>query len=653
MLNLKAYTNGNYYFIECSEFNFQDLRISRNNEVEYFEKIGTDKWRISLYSIAKLLKKDQEDRAYIYYGKENKQISMENFAFKSNSKSLMTEFEHQKLFLYVTYDKFIRFIWNQVPSSKSYYKKSQVNSISIINDDKIKMELEVFTQTFSLNSIDFILSNRKELLKTKIRVFTKNTIQTVSGEYKNLFEVVFSPSEIFPELSNFFDYDNYDLSVFDYWINIQIIEHDLTTYDFRLFGPNNLPETSWLQYTNTDMIAINWYKTSLGNLSNRMSVLHKKEFNLFEKIKDNKHSMNKKPIVIIFEYPSKAQDNGMLFFKYMMEQQNHFEVYYLISKNSKDLENLMKFKKNIVFYKSLQHVELFFKADFFVHTHTPNYVLPVITTETLKKLTFAKKIFLQHGITGVRDIEYLYGKKSNPNLIDKFLVSSKREFTIVRDELFYSEEDIEITGFARFDALLKGNNKVKRYLIRKKILIMPTWRKGKETLSDQEFMETSFYKHFNELINDPILREAKYKNNLSISFYLHHNFQRYTHLFKSNFVNIIYEGSCTVQHLLKNHGVLITDYSSVGLDFVILKKSVIYYQFIEEFNEQRELEKKETFLPGPIIQDKKSLIDLALEKTRNNSIDKKLEKYVRENIYTFNDKKACKRIFTVLKNYEN
>ena len=284
-----------------------------------------------------------------------------------------------------------------------------------------------------------------------------------------------------------------------------------------------------------------------------------------------------------------------------MEEQNTFKPIYIISRASNDLHLLKKYLSNVVFYKSKEHIDYFFKANFLAHTHTPNYAVPVLSASAEQKIKGLYKLFLQHGIIGVRNLEY-------------------------------PEEDIAVTGLARFDSLLKDNGFFESYKVRKKVLIMPSWRMGQEKLSDEDFTETMFYKVFHSLINNPRLEKLVMDKGITIDLYLHNNFQKYNHLFTSDFVNIIKASDTTVQTLLKEHGILITDFSSV------------------ELKEQRAEESSKNFLPGKIFQIEDDLINEIEQKIKRYKMDKEFKKLIPEKIYKYNDRNACKRIYEVLKN---
>ncbi|SUM33873.1 galactosamine-containing minor teichoic acid biosynthesis protein [Staphylococcus gallinarum] len=70
-------------------------------------------------------------------------------------------------------------------------------------------------------------------------------------------------------------------------------------------------------------------------------------------------------------------------------------------------------------------------------------------------------------------------------------------------------------------------------------------------------------------------------------------------------------GERTVQSLLIEHDLLITDYSSVSFDFTYMNKPVIFYHFdVKRFFRKGILRPiHETFL-GDIVNDEKSLVTL-------------------------------------------
>lgn len=176
---------------------------------------------------------------------------------------------------------------------------------------------------------------------------------------------------------------------------------------------------------------------------------------------------------------------------------------------------------------------------------------------------------------------------------------------------------------------------------------MPTWRINQERLLDEQFKKTIFYQEFQRLITSETLKNLAQSENLTINFYLHHNFQRYHHLFESEFVNILREDDVTVQELLREHGILITDYSSVGLDFSLQNRKVLYYQFdrLDELQNAKELD---GLLPGPIMTNYQSLFENISEAVMDNRLSEEYVQKRRANLYAFDDLNASERIYQAM-----
>ena len=127
------------------------------------------------------------------------------------------------------------------------------------------------------------------------------------------------------------------------------------------------------------------------------------------------------------------------------------------------------------------------------------------------------------------------------------------------------------------------------------------------------------------------------------------------HLFKSSSSRItvanIKEDS--VQQLLINSCLLITDYSSVFFDFAYMEKPVIYYQF--DYNNYRNYHYQEGYFSyekdgfGPVAYDEKKLI-LYIESYIKNQFKIKKDILNRINhFFPIRDQNNCKRILNEIK----
>src|SRR5699024_11429990 len=128
-----------------------------------------------------------------------------------------------------------------------------------------------------------------------------------------------------------------------------------------------------------------------------------------------------------------------------------------------------------------------------------------------------------------------------------------------------------------------------------------------------------------DLISNKKVEELLEKYNVEINFYPHYrsqNFFKY-HLDKTDGkINYITLGEKTVQELLIDHDVLITDYSSVSFDFSYMKKPVIFFHFdINRFFKKGILRPiDETFI-GATAYNENELLNKLEESIHNNFVN--------------------------------
>lgn len=642
-MNLKLTTKENRFIFEVDE-QITSIWIEKNEKKVLTKKENI--FSIHASEILGILENNKEDRAKIFFSTftnlKPKEFSINQDLLILINGPLSLKLNNQLISLYVTLDGHLRFISNQAPSANSYFKKAKLKNISN-NDQFIVLEIEAVSKILEINNANLILKNRKTKETLHISPFNKVTIRDHLFHKSNFMYRLQIPE--FLNLLDSINFKDYDATVLDTFFNPSFLHSESTSRQFKIERPTNINEENWLHFDNHYMLLKNYGTINTNNLAFRTTFIDEPAFKFYKNLKSSYilPEKNEKKVILISEYPHKAQDNGLQMFNFINSNYSHLiDCFYIINKDSKDIKNLESFKNRIITFKSKEHFEIILKADMILHTHSSNYALPLLTSFMESYYKDIKKIFLQHGIIGERNLAYLYGKDTNPTFTDKFIVSSIREKKIVEKELGYAPEDILLTGLARFDSLLEGNSTEKSFNLKNNILIMPSWRQGEDSLSDNEFIKTDFYKEFSSLLNNPKFISMIEKYSLTVSFYLHTNFQKYRHLFYSDFISIIREGDDSVQNLLKNNGVLITDFSSVGLDFSLLDRPVLYYQFDTSLKESRK--QKKNFLPGPIIKNQNSLLRTIEKKIKKNNLSPIYKIFRKRNIYYYNDTNAKKRI---------
>jgi CDP-glycerol glycerophosphotransferase (TagB/SpsB family) len=642
MNQLVLSTSENRYFqikVEGEGFNELFVEIGEGKR-SAFKHVATNLWQIDVISLASLVTKDGTVRFYVYRDEWHNKINVnDNDMTVSFGADLEINSGDDSFVMYMAIDGNLRIAKNLTPSAKAYVKSTSVEFIN--HDNLVEIGIRLETRVSSISTAYLVVSNRSEKIRANIDMSVER-IEHERGIYINHLSVKFS-ADMFLKLITDFEYFDYNTTVFDYHVVVGLVAQRVSEYKFRVGADASFAQEFGVPVNAEKIANLEWYLTGAGNLSSRIGTIGRYEYSLLNEL-DIKPRSESKPLILVGEYPNKAQDNGLAFFKYLIKQQA-VDAYYIVSPNSPDLDNLAQYMDHVLYYKSANHVQKFMKADILIHDHTPNYLVPIRTSKTLAKVRKTPRIFLQHGITGIKNMEYLYGRHSNPDLMDKFVVSSEREFRVVKDELGYPEEDILLTGFPRFDTLLKNCNFFTTFLTRKHLLIMPSWRRGMDWLTDDEFVKTEYYLEYQSLITNEKFKKICTDNGITVDFYLHTNFQKFSHLFHSDFVNVLREGKETVQSLLKRHGVLVTDYSSVGMDFAIQRRTVLYFQFEKTVVEERDSDKVKELLPGPIIRTTDELLSQIQHATKHNRLQPQYEQLLIKNIYSFKDRHASQRIY--------
>lgn len=342
---------------------------------------------------------------------------------------------------------------------------------------------------------------------------------------------------------------------------------------------------------------------------------------------------------LIGERTDTAQDNGISFFRWL-QKNTDIEAYYVIDENSLDYEKLSD-QNNVVLFGSQDHFEVASKAKVLASTHDLENILPYKTASGFWGYEDTIKVFLQHGVLGRKNVEY--NKKYYDLPFDIFNVSSTSEkYDIVANQLGYDEKNVYVTGLSRFDNLpLETNNKVK------KILIMPTWRDWLN--SDFAFNNSEYMKKYLDLIKDNRMIELCKKYNVEINFYPHYRSQEFFryHLNKtSKEIRYIESGEQTVQELLIEHDILITDYSSVSFDFSYMNKPVIFFHFdVNQFFRKGILRPIEETFIGDIVYNENELINRIERLINSYEIKNDLEF---SDIFAYRDHSNSERVYTAI-----
>ncbi len=361
-----------------------------------------------------------------------------------------------------------------------------------------------------------------------------------------------------------------------------------------------------------------------------------------------------KHVWLISDRPNKAGDNGEHFFRYVHSVKHRgIKPYFVLQKDSEDWGKMAKVGK-VLDFDSLRFRLMTLQSENVISSQASDYVLNPYGGDYrfMSDLYNYKFVFLQHGIT--KDDISGWLNKTNKN-IKLFVTAGKPEYKSILDgEYFYTEEEVRLTGFPRFDNLTRMGKDVK-----KKVLIIPTWRKTLSKCVDPKtdtsvyydgFKDSDFFKFYNGLINNEKLLKVMRDKGYEGLFCLHPLFTEQYVDFTENDVFKVNHGYVDYQTQFAQSALLVTDFSSVFFDFGYLKKPVVYSQFDkDEFFRGHSYDEGYFSYDdngfGPVCRDLDSTVDAIVKYVENDC--KNSDKYIKriEDFYPFFDDQSCKRVY--------
>lgn len=362
----------------------------------------------------------------------------------------------------------------------------------------------------------------------------------------------------------------------------------------------------------------------------------------------------RKPIWLISDRRFKAGDNGEAFFRYLVNNHKDINTYFVVSKNCPDYEKMRKVGR-VLDKNSFKHKLLLLLSEYIISSHADlDCYNPFIGYSDPYRdyLAENKFIFLQHGVIIHNLPDYL--NKYNKN-ITGMITTAIPEYNSMIDEnngYFYTENNIWLTGLPRFDRLYDNREKM--------ITIIPTWRKYLMANIDSQtgfwkekdgFLESEFYKFYNNILNNERLLEAAEKFNYQIAFFPHPNLQMCLNLFNRDNRVAFIEWDTEYREVYAKSDLVLTDYSSAIFDFAYLRKPVIYMHFDEEtfFSGNHTLTKgyfdyqRDAF--GEVEYTVEETVDRIIEYMENGCQLKDKYRARIDNFFAFNDKNNCQRVY--------
>lgn len=306
----------------------------------------------------------------------------------------------------------------------------------------------------------------------------------------------------------------------------------------------------------------------------------------------------KKPIWLVLERSDEARDNGRAFFEYLMAcRRKEVTPVYAIHKKSADYKTLQKYGKHVIEFGSFRHIVYYLACEAnisSVKNMGPNDLMGYV----FRRLNWMndKMFFLQHGIT-VNHPDWLEYSDTKFRMV---LCGAKPEYDYIRKSFGYPKGHAAYAGgMCRYDFLQHVMQKKESEENRiKQVLILPSWRTWlkpgdpamREVEHTDDIEQTEYFRIWMHFLSSPELERLAELYQLKFIFYPHPTMQKYISEFqtselkkggkdKESAVTIADAEHWNLNLLIAESDLLVTDYSSVFMDFVYMKKPVIFYQF--------------------------------------------------------------------------
>ncbi|WP_407451307.1 CDP-glycerol glycerophosphotransferase family protein [Fibrobacter sp.] len=346
-------------------------------------------------------------------------------------------------------------------------------------------------------------------------------------------------------------------------------------------------------------------------------------------------------------------DNSKYFFLYIVN--NTTEKVYWLTSSKNELEMLRKMDLPVVKYPSIKGVILVLRAKFSFHHYGPNQIDPILQQGSIQ-------LDFWHG-TPLKKIRYDVVKKPIQNRNRHFEIMNKngieyvfstsrflsqkilgRAFAVSQDKLInfgYPRMDImRLTTKENIEFCKRYSPELLKYIgiaqkYKKVFLYMPTFRDD----------DPDYFKKAN-IDFDQMNKELKKIN--GVFFLKLHPLTRHSQI--EEYDNIVQINNDTDIYPFLNHtDILITDYSSIYFDYLVLDKEIIFIPFdYKNYTHHRELYfNYNEITPGVKYNSFSDFIKVIskIDKLNYSNDRKKVRDLLIEN-YNFD---ACEKIFKFIK----
>jgi CDP-glycerol glycerophosphotransferase (TagB/SpsB family) len=348
-------------------------------------------------------------------------------------------------------------------------------------------------------------------------------------------------------------------------------------------------------------------------------------------------------------------DNSRYYFEYVKDKSDYKHV--LLCKN-KNLYNSLKSKgyNNVYYANTLTALCIFLRSKTVLISYgiSSGGFLPYYLSPRFKTI-----IYLGHGVP----MKYLslqtpvWRKNAKHFQLQKYSISiacSDIEKLIHAACFNIYNKDVWATGLPRNDYLLSDNNQNPQllakypFLAKNIILYAPTWREEGRSTEFFPFEDYDIDKLHGFLEStDSYILVRGHKEDVRMD-----NFSSKKNYFESDRIISANQDMCEdVYQLLTFVDVLITDYSSLWIDFLLLDRPIIYfpYDLVDYLDYKGLVFEFEKYTAGEKIYSQESFIESLHKYISGEDLYAEKRKEIRDFYHKFQDGRSSERIYNMIR----
>ncbi|MEH8263434.1 CDP-glycerol glycerophosphotransferase family protein [Aeromonas allosaccharophila] len=394
-----------------------------------------------------------------------------------------------------------------------------------------------------------------------------------------------------------------NIDIFKNEIQIEYYSHEPLLEIFKLNGMEIIPENTktiyhdfignrfcqrqiWIQYQNENQelnvdLGLK-VDISIFGVSHKNNMLVKDMITAFLSHSSSQRQESSNTWIFM-DSDTRADDNAEHLYNYVRQHKPHVNAYFSLRRTSKDWRRLQDAGFNLIDFDSPQFKSIYSKASVLLSSHIDR----CFTEYNGKNSLINKKfIFLQHGVTK-DDLSPWLNNTSRIDGVITATIDETKSFNDKASPYVIDTRGIINSGFPRHDRLINMSQ-----MMRKMILIMPTWRKnlvGKTTANsavreyNNAFTSSEYFTKWQEVLESDKLYDLSSRFGCEVVFMPHPNLIQYLREFNvPNYISTVDCRTVPMQEYISSCSLFITDYSSVAFDVAYLNKLSLYYQFDED-----------------------------------------------------------------------